>query len=69
MQRGDRYVLFPAVMGNFPWQRCDKRDKKRKEDAMPKKVTLEMKIAKREKSENIGKISPEDSPISDKTTS
>ena len=49
MQRGDRYVLFPAVMGNFPWQRCDKRDKKRKEDAMPKKVTLEMKIAKREK--------------------
>ena len=49
MQRGDRYVLFPAVMGKFPWQRCDKRDKKRKEDAMPKKVTLEMKIAKREK--------------------
>ena len=49
MQRGDRYVLFPAVMGNFPWQRCDKRDKKRKEDAMPKKVTLEMKIAKRDK--------------------
>ncbi len=140
MQRGDRYVLFPAVMGNFPWQRCDKRDKKRKEDAMPKKVTLEMKEiqptidaynaldaeikaelaqleqkkrnavydhvisvfgdslspeevivkfdrimndnrnkgfieqlkreqAEREKSENIGKISPEDSPISDKTTS
>lgn len=49
MQRGDYYVLFPAVMGDFPWQRSDKRGKKRKEDAMPKKITLEMKIAKRDK--------------------
>ena len=49
MQRGDCYVLLPAVIGDFPWQHCDKRGKKRKEDAMPKKVTLEMKIAKREK--------------------
>ena len=40
---------YPLSRKFFSGQRSDKRGKKRKEDAMPKKITLEMKIAKRDK--------------------
>ena len=64
MQRGDRYVLFPAVMGKDSVAAFRKTRSKRKEDAMPKKVTLEMKIAKRDKYKEIS----EDSPATGNTT-
>ena len=43
---GDLYVLLPAVTGIFFAAAFRQTDIKRKEDAMPKKVTLEDKIAK-----------------------